>query len=62
MKQKGPNTQLIDLKGKTLLPGFIDPHVHMVFSSMKHWTELSPFLHKNMDEVYDKIVLTVKNS
>ena len=24
----GPNTEQIDLEGKTVLPGFIDPHVH----------------------------------
>ena len=59
MKLIGPNTKVINLKGKTLLPGFIDPHVHMAFSSMKHWVQLSPFIHKDMDEVYNKIVSTV---
>jgi predicted amidohydrolase YtcJ len=29
MKLKGPKTQLVDLAGKTLLPGFIDPHGHV---------------------------------
>ena len=29
MKLKGPNTQLIDLEGKTMLPGFVDAHGHM---------------------------------
>lgn len=28
LKLKSPNTEIIDLKGKTLLPGFIEPHVH----------------------------------
>ncbi|HEY7426971.1 MAG TPA: amidohydrolase [Gemmataceae bacterium] len=28
MKTKGPKTQLLDLKGKTVLPGLIDSHVH----------------------------------
>ena len=27
-KYKGEHTELIDLKGKTMLPGFIDPHLH----------------------------------
>jgi len=27
-KYKGKQTELIDLKGKTMLPGFIDPHLH----------------------------------
>ena len=30
MKLKGPETQLIDLKGRTLLPGFVDAHGHMM--------------------------------
>lgn len=29
---QGPNTRLIDLKGKTLLPGFIDAHSHYINS------------------------------
>jgi len=29
MKRKGPKTTLIDLGGKTLAPGFIDPHGHV---------------------------------
>ena len=28
LKLKGPDTQLIDLEGKTVLPGLIDSHVH----------------------------------
>ena len=29
MKLKGPKTRLVDLGGKTLLPGFVDPHGHV---------------------------------
>ncbi len=28
MKLQGVGTQLVDLQGKTLMPGFIDPHLH----------------------------------
>ncbi|MFO0458621.1 MAG: amidohydrolase [Burkholderiales bacterium] len=31
MRLKGPATEVIDLKGRTLLPGFIDTHGHMVY-------------------------------
>lgn len=27
-------TQLIDLKGQTLMPGFVEPHVHVIFTSV----------------------------
>lgn len=42
------DTQVIDLEGKTLLPGFIDPHVHMYFTMMEDWLDLGPFTNKNM--------------
>lgn len=29
MKAKGPNTRVVDLHGKTVLPGFNDTHVHL---------------------------------
>ncbi|HEX5259365.1 MAG TPA: amidohydrolase [Sphingomicrobium sp.] len=29
MKSKGPNTRVVDLHGKTVLPGFDDTHVHL---------------------------------
>jgi predicted amidohydrolase YtcJ len=35
MKLKGPKTEMIDLKGRTLLPGFIDPHGHMVIGGLQ---------------------------
>jgi predicted amidohydrolase YtcJ len=31
MRLKGPATEVIDLKGRTLLPGFIDTHGHMIY-------------------------------
>ena len=30
MGLKGPDTQVIDLEGRTLLPGFVDPHGHVM--------------------------------
>jgi predicted amidohydrolase YtcJ len=35
MKLRGPKTEVIDLKGRTLLPGFIDPHGHMVVGGLQ---------------------------
>jgi len=33
---RGPNTQLINLDGKALLPGFVDAHSH-IFLNSRHW-------------------------
>ncbi len=38
MANKGAQTRLIDLGGKTLMPGFFDPHSHVVLQSAKFAT------------------------
>jgi predicted amidohydrolase YtcJ len=44
LKQQGPGTMLVDLQGKTLLPGFIDPHLHPILGSVILNTKFaSPF-------------------
>ena len=30
----GTNTQLVDLKGRTLMPGFVEPHLHISLTAM----------------------------
>jgi predicted amidohydrolase YtcJ len=35
MKLKGPDTQLVDLKGRTLLPGFVDAHGHVTMGGLQ---------------------------
>ncbi len=30
---RGPNTHVIDLKGATVLPGFVEPHMHFLYST-----------------------------
>ena len=32
----GPNTKILDLPGKTVLPGFIDAHIHVLSSGTRH--------------------------
>ena len=32
----GPDTQVMDLQGKTVLPGFIDAHIHVLSSGVRH--------------------------
>jgi predicted amidohydrolase YtcJ len=35
MKRKGPRTEVIDLKGRTLLPGFVDAHGHIFLGGLQ---------------------------
>jgi predicted amidohydrolase YtcJ len=35
MKRRGPQTQVIDLQGRTLLPGFVDAHGHMMIGGLQ---------------------------
>ncbi len=51
-KFRGSKTEVIDLKGNTLLPGFIDIHTHPILSAMMEETiDISGFNHKNQAEV-----------
>ena len=52
---------MVDLKGRTMLPGFIDPHVHMIFTYFDFWVDLGPFKHSNMDEVKQTLMNAIKN-
>lgn len=40
----GPKTQAVDLKGRTMLPGFVEPHAHFVFVAFDGWINLSPII------------------
>lgn len=44
MELRGPETALIDLDGRCLMPGFIDPHSHIFTQSVKFATiDLDPY-------------------
>ncbi|MEM8890709.1 MAG: amidohydrolase family protein, partial [Bacteroidota bacterium] len=47
------DTEVLDLDGKTLMPGFIDSHTHAVGSSFLHsMVDLSGFRHNSPEEVW----------
>lgn len=50
-----PGTQIIDLDGRTLLPGFVDPHMHTAFIGMDHWLDLSPFANTSLGEAMGRV-------
>lgn len=48
LREKGVHTRVIDLKGRTVLPGLIDAHVHILGSALSEYREKLP--------VFDSIV------
>lgn len=61
IKRKGADTILVNLDGKTMLPGFIDPHTHVDISAfLFDMVDLSGFRHKTNREVWDYLEKTVK--
>ena len=55
------NTELVDLKGKTLLPGFFDAHSHFLHTSIKLSTvNLDPMPAGNITSIGD-IIIAMKN-
>ena len=43
---KGPKTEVIDLRGRTVVPGIIDTHYHAMEYTMDHWGRSVPELRK----------------
>src|SRR5205814_5291633 len=41
MKQADPKTRVIDLAGRTVIPGLIDSHIHAIRAGLKFSTEVS---------------------
>jgi predicted amidohydrolase YtcJ len=51
---KNSHTKAIDLKGQTIMPGFIDSHTHVALSAfLENMVDLSGFKHKTSKEVWD---------
>jgi predicted amidohydrolase YtcJ len=53
--RRGPNTRIINLDGRTLLPGLIDPHMHFVFVLFDDWIDVGPIITPNNDAVQTKL-------
>ena len=50
--QIGADTELVDLDGRALLPGFIDPHMHSSMVQLADWVDLSPMTRPTADAVF----------
>jgi len=59
---KNDKTSLIDLQGKTLLPGFIDSHTHPALSTFLHnMVDLSGFTHQNSEQLWSHLSTEINN-
>lgn len=53
---KGEKAQEIDLEGQCLMPGFIDPHAHLMMLGMCHtWVDLSYPKVKSIDDIVKEL-------
>lgn len=55
MGLKGPRTRIVDFGDYTVLPGFVDPHMHSNFAGLRPWLDLGPFTTATMDDARQKI-------
>ncbi len=52
----GPGTKVLEHKTGVVLPGFVEPHVHLVTSSLVFdGVDCSPYTNKSLDEVLDAL-------
>ena len=55
----GSNTQLVDLKGRTLMPGFVEPHLHISATALTEFVALNLSSFKlpydSIDTILDKL-------
>lgn len=60
LKHRTDDTRIIDLQGKTLMPGFIAVHTHPDLSAYLHgYVDLSGFTYRTKEEVWAKLRQTV---
>ncbi len=53
---QGTDTTLIDLKGATVMPGFVEPHTHPAASAgLYAWVDVSGFTHSSAEDVMQQL-------
>ncbi len=60
-RQQGEGTQLIDLAGKTLMPGFHNPHVHPALAAVAMgWEDVGGYSHPTVEASWQALRDAVK--
>lgn len=53
--RRGPDTRIVELDGRTLMPGMIDPHMHSAILQVDHWLDVSATATPDYGQVQDKL-------
>src|SRR5262245_14726338 len=59
---RGPDTRIVDLDGRTLLPGLIDPHMHFAGVQFDDWINVSAINTPTYDKVKAKLNEAVRST
>ncbi len=57
-----PDTKVIDLRGRTLLPGFIENHIHMTNSPQRYWVDCSYATCPSIVDIREKIAVRARQA
>ena len=54
---KSDASEIVDLEGRVLLPGFIDPHAHpLMYGQMMDWVDVGPAKAKSIEEIVQILI------
>jgi predicted amidohydrolase YtcJ len=57
MRAAGRGARMVDLDGRTVLPGFLEPHMHFaLMAGLGHLPDIGPFQRPTFDDALDAIV------
>jgi predicted amidohydrolase YtcJ len=59
----GPGYKSVNLEGRTMLPGFIEPHMHFALKAgLGHWPDIGPFKYESTAEALDALKRIAMNT
>lgn len=61
-KTIGPETKVVNLRGRSLTPGFVDNHIHMTNGPQRHWVDCTYSACPSIAAVVEKIAARVADA